>query len=142
MNNLQTLLLIAGILHFAILIASALVPRVLDWRANLALLHPFLRRLFWVYGVFIVLVIIGFGTLTLLDSGAMAAGEPVARSLTGLIAIFWFARLLVQLFVFDCRAFLTNTLLRTGYHCLTLLFIYFTAIYGWAALAPVHKHIL
>jgi len=136
------LLLVAGALHFTILIASALVPRVLDWRANLALLHPFLRRLFWVYGVFIVLVIIGFGTLTLLDSAAMAADEPVARSLAALIAIFWFARLLVQLFVFDCRAFLTTPLLKIGYHCLTLVFVYFTIIYGWVALSPVHKGIL
>jgi hypothetical protein len=139
MKILQMLLLIAGVLHFTILIASALVPRVLDWRANLALLHPFLRRLFWIYGVFIVLVIIGFGTLTLVDSAAMATGEPVARSLAALIAIFWFARLLVQLFVFDCREFLTSPFLKVGYHGLTLLFVYFTVIYGWVALIPPHN---
>jgi hypothetical protein len=127
---------IAGLLHFTILIASALVPRVLDWRANLATLHPFLRRLFWVYGVFIVLTIIGFGTLTLLDSAAMATHEPVARSLAAFIAIFWLARLIVQLFVFDCRDFLTTPLLKIGYHGLTLLFIYLSFIYGYVALIP------
>jgi hypothetical protein len=138
MSILEKLLCLAGFLHFIILIASALVPRVLDWRANLALLHPFLRTLFWVYGVFIVLVIVGFGTLTLIDLAPMAAGEPVARTLAALIAVFWFARLLVQLFVFDCRAFLTNWFLKAGYHSLTLAFIYLTLIYGWVAILPAH----
>src|SRR5437588_4021359 len=36
MISLQSLLLCAGICHFGILIASALVPRVLDWRRELA----------------------------------------------------------------------------------------------------------
>ena len=44
-----------GLVHFSILVASAMVPRVLDWRTHLAPLHPFLRRLLWVYGVFIVM---------------------------------------------------------------------------------------
>lgn len=133
MNDLEKLLRLAGLLHFAILTASALVPRGLNWRENLAPLHPFLRKMFWVYGVFIVLIIIGFGTLTLRHAGAMAAGEPVARWLAGFIAIFWAARLVVQMLVFDARPFLTNWFFKIGYHCLTMVFIYFTAIYAYAA---------
>jgi hypothetical protein len=57
---MKILLQLAGFLQLSILIASALVPRVLDWRRNLAGLNAFLRKLFWVYGIFIVLVIIGF----------------------------------------------------------------------------------
>jgi len=138
MNTPINLLRLAGILHFCILIASALVPRVLDWRSNLATLNVFLRRLFWVYGVFVVLMIIGLGTLTLLNAQAMAAGDPVARTLAGFIAIFWLARLAVQFFVFDAGAYLTNWLLKIGYHCLTPVFTYFVVIYTWAALAPAH----
>ncbi|MGB8356737.1 MAG: hypothetical protein WCD79_22760 [Chthoniobacteraceae bacterium] len=139
MKPLELLLRIGGVLHFTILIASAMAPRVLDWRANLATLHPFLRRLFWVYGVFIVMTIIGFGTLTLLNAAAMAAGEPVARSLCAFIAIFWLARLVVQWFVFDCRPFLTNLFYTAGYHGLTLLFICLVVIYGWAAIFPLPR---
>ena len=139
MKTLELLLRIAGVLHFTILIGSAMAPRVLDWRTNLVTLHPFLRRLFWVYGVFIVMVIIGFGTLTLLNAGAMAAGEPVARSLCAFIAIFWLARLMVQWFVFDCSPFLTNLFYTVGYHGLTLLFICLVVIYGWAAIFPLHQ---
>src|SRR5204862_3759393 len=88
-SAMKSLLIIGGVLHFVILIASALTPRVLDWRANLASLHPFLRRLFWVYGSFIVLVIISFGTLTLLRADELASTLPLARSVCAMIALFW-----------------------------------------------------
>jgi hypothetical protein len=131
---MRTLLFIGGALHFVILIASALTPRVLDWRANLKVLHPFLRRLFWVYGSFIVLVIVSFGSLTLFHADELASGAPLARSICAVIAVFWLARLTVQFFVFDARPFLTTTFLRVGYHGLTLLFGALVFIYGCAAL--------
>jgi hypothetical protein len=136
MKTLELHLQLAGMLQFFILIASALVPRIFDWRRNLAPLPPFLRTLFWVYGTFIVLIIIGFGTLTLLHAQAMAAGEPVARSLCVLIAFFWIARLAVQWCVFDVRPFLVNRWLATGYQGLTIAFLYLSVVYGWAAIAP------
>lgn len=137
---MKTLILIAGLLHFAILIGSALVPFALDWRRSLAGLHPFLRRLFWVYGAFIVLTIVGFGTLTLAFAGEMARGEPVARGLAAFIAVFWAARLGVQFFVFDPEPFLTNWFYRAGYHGLTVVFIVHVVIYalvaaGWGVTA-------
>ena len=133
---MKTLLYLCGFLQFGILIASAQVPRIFDWRTNLASLPPFLRRLFWVYGAFIVLVIVSFATLTLLHAPQMAAGLPVARSLCAVIAIFWAVRLLVQFVVFDPSPYLTNWFYKAGYHGLTIIFIALVAIYGWAALLP------
>jgi hypothetical protein len=131
---MKTWLFVGGLLHFAVLIASALTPRVLDWRTNLAALHPFLRRLFWVYGCFIVLVIISFGALTLVHADELASGAALPRSVCAMIAIFWLTRLAVQFFVFDARPFLTTMFLRLGYHGLTLLFTALALIYGSAAL--------
>jgi hypothetical protein len=133
---MKTLLLLAASLQLLILIASATTPRALDWKQNLAPLHPFLRRLFWVYGAFIVLIIISFAALTFRHADAMAAGEPVARSLAAFIAIFWGARLFVQFFIFDARPFLTNWFYKTGYHGLTVVFSALLIIYGVAALHP------
>jgi hypothetical protein len=137
MNELFTLnnaLLLAGAGHFGILIASAMVPKVLDWKSELAKLMPFLRTLFWVYGVFIVLTIISFGTLTLLHAEEMAKGEPVARSVAAMIAVFWGARLATQFFVFDATPFLKNGWMKVGYHSLTVAFVYLTGVYAWAAI--------
>jgi hypothetical protein len=131
---MKTWLLVGGLLHFAVLIASALTPRVLDWRTNLAALPPFLRRLFWVYGCFIVLVIVSFGVLTLLNADELAAGSALPRSVCAVIALFWLVRLAVQFFVFDARPFLTTSFLRVGYRGLTLLFTALVFIYGCAAL--------
>ena len=133
MNTLIPLLQLAGIGHFGILIASVQVPTILDWKHQLALLNPFMRRLFWVYGVFIALTIVGFGTLTLTHLHELAAGGMMARAVAMLIAGFWVLRLIVQFFVFDARPYLTNIWRKLGYHTLTGAFIYFTAVYGWAA---------
>ncbi len=131
MNVPDNLLTFGGILHFSILAASVQIPRVLNWEKELAKLHPFLRQLFWVYGVFVVLTIIGFGTISLLCKQELLSGTLLGRSFCGFVATFWIARLVVQFFVFDSRPFLTNWYYKTGYHSLTLAFITLTAIYGW-----------
>ncbi len=131
---MKLLLQLAAAVQLLILIASALTPRVLEWRKNLAVIHPFLRKLFWVYGVFIVMVIIAFATLTFRHVDAMAAREPVARSLCAFIAIFWGARLFVQFAIFEPQPFLTNWIYHIGYHALTVIFAFLVLVYGKAAL--------
>ena len=131
---MKLLLQFAAALQLLILVASASTPRVLDWRTNLAALHPFLRKLFWVYGAFIVMVIIAFSTLTFLHANAVATHEPVARSLCVFIAIFWGARLFVQFAIFDPRPFFTNWFYQFGYHALTIIFAFLLFVYGKAAI--------
>ena len=133
---MRTLIELGGLVHFAIVVASALTPGVLEWRRHLVNLPLLLRQLFWVYGSFIVLVIVSFGIISLAHASALASGDPLARSVCALIAIFWAARLVVQWFVFDATPFLTNALLKLGYHTLTLAFITLTLIYGRAAIHP------
>ncbi len=146
MPTLETHIRIAGLLQFVILVASAHVPIALDWRCELAKLSPFLRRLFWVYGVFIVLSIVGMALLCSLYSGELAGGAiqngassparswDLPRALCAFIAVFWSARLAVQLFVFDAKPILTTRYLRTGYHGLTLIFVYLSAVFIAAVL--------
>ena len=128
------LLEIAGFLHVALLATALYVPRIFDWRGELTSLSPFLRRLFWVYGAFIVLIIIGFGTLSVVLAEALAARTPLARGVCAFISLFWLARLGVQLLVFDIRPVVHSRFLRLGYHGLTLIFGYLTGVYGAVAL--------
>ncbi len=110
---MKLLLHLAATVQLLILIASALTPWVLNWHKNLVVLHPFLRRLFWVYGAFIVMVIIAFAILTFVHVDAMADGQPVARSLCAFIAIFWGARLFVQFAIFNADSAVTTALSRS-----------------------------
>jgi hypothetical protein len=124
---------VAGWLHFGILVASALVPKVLNWKSALGNLDRLSRQLIWVHGAFIVLVITGFGLISVFYSGDLAGGSPLARGVCLFIAVFWGLRLLVQFFVFDARPFLTSGMLCAGYHGLTVVFTYHVCVYGWAA---------
>ena len=134
--NLATLLLLGGICHFGILTASALVPRVLNWRDELRKLQPLCRHLVWTHGVFIVLVIVAFGSISVAAAPDLAGGSRLARLVCGFIAAFWLARLAIQLFLFDATPFLTNRWLKLGYHGLTAVFTYLGLAYAWAAVLP------
>ena len=133
MLNLELLVFIGGLLHFGILLASSMVPKVLNWKMSLDGLDDLSRQLVWVHGVFIVLVIIGFGLISVLLASELASGTPLARGICLFIAIFWGARLVVQFFVFDAKQYLKTTFLKVGYHGLTVVFIFHTAVYLLAA---------
>ena len=49
-------------------------------------------------------------------------------------ALFWAMRLVIQLFFFDAKPYLRNTFLKIGFHGLTLVFVWQTAVYGWVAI--------
>jgi hypothetical protein len=132
--NLPLLILIGGVLHFGILLASACVPAVLNWRKSLEKLDPLSRQVVWVHGAFIVLVIIGFGLLSVSLPAELASGSFLARGICAFIALFWTARLGVQFFVFDAKPHLRSAFLKLGYHGLTVVFVYHAVVYSMAAL--------
>lgn len=131
-ENLVWLLVLGGIGHFAVLLASAIVPFRLDWKKELAGLARLHRQMYWVYGGYVVLSIVAFGLITLFNVRELAAGSGLARAFCGYVAIFWGIRVGLQA-VFDVKEHLTTWWLKLGYHGLTLLFLYFTVVYGWAA---------
>lgn len=131
--DLTTLIRLAGAAHFGILIASALVPFRLDWKAELGSLPKLHKQMYWVYGGYVVLAIVAFGLVSLTHAAELAAGGGLARAVCGYVAVFWGIRLGLQA-VFDVRPYLTAWWLTAGYHTLTVLFGGFTALYGYAAL--------
>lgn len=130
----ENLLRLGGIVQLSILIASALVPRMLDWRTELAGLKPFLRRLFWVYGAFIVLTILAMCILSIAFAGEIAASRGLGRGFAAFVLVFWAARLFVLFFVFDAGSLLRTKMMRIGYHALTVAFFVLIAAYGLVVL--------
>jgi hypothetical protein len=137
MTDLKTFLVIGGILHFGILIASTLVPQVLDWRGELRKLPRLFAQLVWVHGGFIVLTIVGLGVISVTNAAELASGTLLARTICGFIAFFWGARLAVQFFYFSPKAYLTTLPLKIGYHALTVVFAYLSVVYAWSAVASL-----
>lgn len=132
---LANLIFAAGILHLCILTASALVPVRLNWRDAFRSLSPLHRQMYWVYGGYVVLSIVAFALISLLNSWELAGGSRLARSFCLYVAAFWLIRVSLQ-WVLDVEEHLTLWWLRLGYHSLTIVFIYFTVVFGWAALFP------
>jgi hypothetical protein len=124
----------AGLLHIGLVVAGALMPRAVNLRSNLTDLPPFIRRLFWVYYTFIGLSLASFGALSFFLADALASGTTLARAVCGFLAVFWTLRLIVAVFVFDVKPYLTNQLWATGYHATNVVFAALPMIYGWGAL--------
>jgi hypothetical protein len=92
-HNLTLLLELAGMMHLGLMCAGALMPRAVNLRAHLAVLPPFIRRLYWVYYAFIGLCLVSFGLLTVTFAGTLAAGGALARAVCAFLAVFWTVRL-------------------------------------------------
>ena len=132
--NLTLALQIAGLLHLGLMCAGLLMPRVVNMRAHLNALPPFLRQLFWVYYTFIGLCLISFCIITLTFADTLAAGGGLARALCAFFAVFWTVRWIAGTFVFDLRPYLTSTWRRLGYHAINIVFAYLPVVYALAAL--------
>ena len=133
--TLAQLVFWCGAGQLCVLIASAIVPFRLDWKHEFQSLSRLHRQMYWVYGGYVVLSIVAFGLISLTQSAEIAGQSGLARAFALYVTVFWGVRLSLQT-VLDAKPFLTNWLLKAGYHFLTVLFATFTAVYGWTALAP------
>jgi hypothetical protein len=133
---LANLIFASGVGQLCVLVAAALVPLRLNWRKEFQTLSRLHRQMYWTYGGYIVLSIVALGLICLLNADELAGGSGLARGFCCYGAAFWGIRLGLQA-VFDVREHLTTWWLRLGYHGLTVVFVSFTAIYGWAALHVV-----
>jgi hypothetical protein len=131
--TLVLLLQFAGVLHLGLLCAGSLMPRAVGLRTHLAKLPPFVRRLFWVYYVFIGFSLVSFGLITVIFAGSLASGDALARAVCAFLAGFWTIRLVAAAFIFDVRPYLTNAFWRIGYHATNIVFVTLPVIYGMAA---------
>lgn len=139
MSTIQWLLIISGVIHLGTLLGSAQVPKELNFREELPKLNPLLRHWVLVCGGYIVFNIVAFGLISLVFNEELAAVSAerttMARVFCGYVSLFWGIRLLIQFFVFDPKPYLRNTLLKVGYHGLTMVFLWQTFVYGWLAIA-------
>lgn len=133
MPSLATLIFVAGLMHFGILIASALVPFRLDWKNELASLSKLHWQMYWVYGGYVVMSIIAFGVISVTNAQELAEGSGLARAFCGYVCFFWLVRLGLQA-VLDVKQHLTAWWLTAGYHTLTVVFFVLMLIYGWGAI--------
>jgi hypothetical protein len=121
---------LAGLGQLGLAAGSLAIPRVLGWREETTKLTRLTRQVFWTYAGYIWGTNVCMGALSALAPGWLLAGTPLARAVCGYIALYWGARLLLQLFCYD-RAAVTTAALRLAEIALTLLFLFLAATYAF-----------
>lgn len=120
---------LAGLAHFGMVAVGSQVPRVFGWREDLAKLSAANRRLFWVYGIFIVLANVGFGALSLAYPGEIAAGKGAAGGFALLAGLYWVARLVVQYAAFETADWPEEARNPVAKHGLGLVILLMSLVY-------------
>jgi hypothetical protein len=126
------MVVLAGLAHFGMVAVGSQVPRVFGWKADLAKLSEANRRLFWIYGIFIVLANVGFGALSLAYPAEIGAGKGVAGGFALLAGLYWLARLAVQYVLFDTADWPVRARNPVAKHGLGLVILLMSAVYLWA----------
>ena len=130
----QVFIIIGGVLQLGVLLAAALLPRVLDWKTNMPKLPPLQAQIFKVYAGYICLMLIALGGMCIVFADELLEGTALTRTLCFFVAVFWGIRLAVQLFYYKPEGYLDRGFLRLGYHGLTAVFTYQVVIFTAAGL--------
>ncbi len=94
-------LLVAGITHFGVLLAGVQAPKQLNWAEEVPRMSRFNQKILIVYYLFTGVTIVMFGSLTLYLRDEILDKDPVASLLALAIGVWWTARILVDIFIFD-----------------------------------------
>jgi hypothetical protein len=95
------LIWLAGAIQFGIVVANAWLPSQLRVKQGLGGTPPFLRQIFYVHWIYIVLVVGLFSGLCFLFPADLAGGSPLGRFLSVFLGLFWLLRVLLQWFYYD-----------------------------------------
>jgi len=91
----------AGFVHLGILLANIPLPAVLRVRERLADVPRFVRQIFYVHWIYIVIVLGLFAGLCFGFARELAGASALGRFLSGFMAAFWLLRMGLQLFYYD-----------------------------------------
>jgi len=91
----------AGAVQVGIMLANVPLPGRLRVRERLAGVPRFVRQIFYVHWVYIVIVLGLFAALCFAFAAELAGASGMGRFLSGFIAGFWLLRIVLQVFYYD-----------------------------------------
>lgn len=135
MDNMILAIRVAGGIHLAIIAANVPLPGKLRVRQHLAAVPNFIRQIFFVHWIYIVLALGFFSALCLFFPAQLAGGSSLGRFLSGYIAVFWLLRIVLQVTYYDRGVRRENRLLDAMY---LVALIVLSLIFSIAALGGGH----
>lgn len=91
----------AGLAQVGIILANIPLPGRLRVRERLAGVPRFLRQIFYVHWIYIVIVLGLFAALCFGFAPELAGGSALGRFLSAFMAAFWLLRIGLQVFYYD-----------------------------------------
>ena len=123
----------AGAVHVGIIAANVPLPGRLRVRERLAGVPRFVRQIFYVHWIYIVIVLGLFAALCFGFAPDLAGATALGRFLSGFIASFWLLRIVLQIFYYDREVRRENRGLDMLYVGALIVLV---VVFGVAALGP------
>jgi hypothetical protein len=131
---MQQLIWGAGVVHLGIMVANIPLPGRLRVRERLAGVPRFLRQIFYVHWIYIVIVVGLFAALCFGFAPQLAGASTLGRFLSGFMASFWLLRIGLQIFYYDREVRWENRVPDVVYVGSLVVLV---AIFAVAAIRPV-----
>lgn len=132
MKLAQQLIFLAGLAQIALVLGSLAIPKILNWRAELAKVNLLIKQMFWVYAAYILVINLCFGLLSICAYRDLTNGSTLAMLIDGFIAVYWISRVLIQFLYFDRASFPTGKWNRLGEVVLIVVFAFLSIVYSYA----------
>lgn len=132
-DRLEDALRVAGALLLGICAASLGVPRALRWREDIARLRPLNRQIFVTYSGYILATNLAQALLALLRPEWLVAGGGLAGGVSAYCALYWGARLAIQLFGYDRASAPQGALYEAAHWGFTAAFAAIALVFGAGA---------
>ncbi len=128
------LIWLAGCIHVGIVLVNVPLPGQLHVREGMESVPAFLRQIFYVHWLYIVLTVAFFGSLCFGFASELAGRSVLGRFLSCFMAGFWLLRIFLQTFYYDREV-------RHAHRALDVLYIssllILTGIFGSFAIHPL-----
>ena len=122
-----------GAIHAGIVVANIPLPGRLRVRERLAGVPRFVRQIFYVHWLYILIVVGMFAALCFGFARELAGASTLGRFLSGFIAAFWLLRIVLQVFYYDKELRRENRALDTLYVGSLIVMV---VVFGIAAIHP------
>lgn len=119
---------IAGILLIALSLLHIVFPKRFKWKDELSVLTLINRQIFYVHTFFIALILFLMGLLCLTSADEII-NTSLGKKISFGLFIFWFLRLLFQLFVYSNKLWRGKRIETIVHVLFTLLWLYFCLIF-------------
>ncbi len=129
---------IVGVLLIILALFHVTFPNRFAWKQEFVDLSLFNRQMAYVHCGFIGLMVLMQGILALFFTDLLLERTALAKPVLAGVAVFWFARLLVQFFVYS-PALWRGDRFNTAMHVVfSVLWTYFTVVFAWAFALQLH----